>query len=768
MNDARGHPIANALVTFSVTAGGGQISASDVPTTAAGQAWTQWRLGQRSTDLQKLTVTVAVGPTIEFTATAEPGPPSFVQVDDGDGQTGLAGEELAQPLAVQVSDAFGNPTPEINVSWVPLSGEGTFDPANSQTDGDGRGTSRWTLGPASGAASSNATVPGLPSVTFAATALPNAIIEGRATPVSASLSPALAAGLAPFSPSIDRSKRTGSDYGLVFPAREMPLANRSEGLSAADELLIEYVERAVPGSSASPAEAEALGTALRARASSTATGDEFEVIGVSPVIRTVRVRVRTGVNLAAIVSSLSEDPSVGSVERNGRAWISDRTRPSGPEPRPTWSLTTFPSSEPLYPWQAWHYEAIGVVDAWKLTTGDPGIIVAVVDDGIRFDHPDIAGNLTADGYDFVSDQQVNRCSGGLISASGDGDGPDPDPTIPSTYHWDDSLDCAVGPAAIGAHGLHVAGTIAALGQNDYGGVGVAPDVQIRPVRVIGVPGFGSNYDIAQGILYAAGLPADNGMGGVVQPSSGSHVINLSLGGPGDTQVLRSAVSAADAAGSLVVASAGNDDSFTPSFPAAYPQAIAVAAVGPTLGRAPYSSMGSHVEIAAPGGNLAGHDEGWGVISTRWDFSANGPAFQAIQGTSMASPHVSGVAALLFAQDPSLSNAQVRSRLTQHAVDLGAPGRDPQFGFGLVDAISALTDGQGIPGDSHVRLYDAGRGSLVDEQTQGPSGSFRFAGLEDGGLPRVRGIGRVVRRPGRGASATLGRARWLGPTHDDGD
>src|SRR5206468_1970742 len=161
---------------------------------------------------------------------------------------------------------------------------------------------------------------------------------------------------------------------------------------------------------------------------------------------------------------------------------------------------------------------------------------------------------------------------------------------------------------------------------------------------------GSFYDIAQGVLYAAGLPADDGAGGTVQATSGARIINMSLGGPSGTTDLANAVTAATNAGSLIVAAAGNAGTSAPNYPAAYPEVLSVSAVGPDGLLASYSSYGSTVDIAAPGGDFADGDATFGIASTVWNFTTSTASYEVFQGTSMAAPHVSGVAALILAQN----------------------------------------------------------------------------------------------------------------------
>src|SRR3989440_55513 len=187
------------------------------------------------------------------------------------------------------------------------------------------------------------------------------------------------------------------------------------------------------------------------------------------------------------------------------------------------------SNGPLYPSHSWHYGLIDLPRAWALTTGSASVLVAVVDDGIRFDHPAIAANLTADGYDFVSlVDSLIRCTGDTVSNAGDGNGYDPDPTIPASYTPSATGTCFI-PVSFG-HGLHVAGTIGAVGNDGIGGTGVNWTGRNRPGGAFGIGGFGNEYDEAQGILYAAGLPADQGPGGPVQARSGARVLNIRFRG----------------------------------------------------------------------------------------------------------------------------------------------------------------------------------------------------------------------------------------------
>jgi hypothetical protein len=215
------------------------------------------------------------------------------------------------------------------------------------------------------------------------------------------------------------------------------------------------------------------------------------------------------------------------------------------------------------------------------------------------------------------------------------------------------------------------------------------------------------------------------------------VINLSLGGtcllPGQPDVLHDATIAATGAGALVIASAGNDASSEPACPASYPEVISVAAVGPDGSPATYSNFGPTIDLAAPGGDFSSGDGTFGVFSTTCDFTVTPclPNYARYAGTSMAAPHVTGVAALLLAANPGLSVAELRARLLQYAVDAGAPGADSRYGAGIVNARNSLTQTLAPPGQVQAVLYDSATGARVGTQAVDAGGNFTFSSLPDG-------------------------------------
>jgi hypothetical protein len=257
------------------------------------------------------------------------------------------------------------------------------------------------------------------------------------------------------------------------------------------------------------------------------------------------------------------------------------------------------------------------------------------------------------------------------------------------------------------------------------------NARIRPVRVLGTNGSGSFYDIAQGVLYAAGLPADDGSGGTVTaPGGPARIINMSLGGTGFSTALGTAVAQAYANGALIIAAAGNANSSTPNYPASFPNVVSVSAVAPTLNRASYSSFGTSVDVTAPGGQTS-TGPSHGVLSTTWNYVTNQATIDSWQGTSMATPHVAGIAALVLAREPQLTAAQLSARLIDYAIDIGSPGADQLFGSGLVNARNAMTASFNPPRQLYVRVINAATGATVRTVPVAANGTYEAGGMPDG-------------------------------------
>ena len=327
----------------------------------------------------------------------------------------------------------------------------------------------------------------------------------------------------------------------------------------------------------------------------------------------------------------------------------------------------------------WHYRIINLPQAWDITTvlpdPVPAVTVAVVDTGIFSAHADMAGQLVA-GYDFIKDP--------LLALDGDGIDPDPEDDDGTSFH-----------------GTHVAGTVAALTNNGAGVAGVSWRTKVMPVRVLGANGLGTVYDVLQGVRYAAGLATDATL---EIPDPRVDIINLSLGGGEfvlEEQLLFDEVWNR---GVIVVAASGNENTNIPGYPASYNNVISVSAVDLQKNKAPYSNSGVSVDIAAPGGDMAADLDGDGlfdgVLSTVGEIvgATTQTAYTFLQGTSMAAPHVSGVVALMKTVMPAMTPAQFETFLATGMIteDLGAPSRDDIFGYGLIDAFSAVVAASGTP------------------------------------------------------------------------
>jgi serine protease len=309
---------------------------------------------------------------------------------------------------------------------------------------------------------------------------------------------------------------------------------------------------------------------------------------------------------------------------------------------PLMKLTTsWLPDDPMFG-QQWNLKLINMPKAWERARGK-GVVVAVLDTGIAWENrdefvqvPDLDGAKFVEGYDFINDDQ----------------------------NADDDH----------GHGTHVAGTIAQVTNNHQGVAGIAFEATLMPVKVLDHFGSGNSAEISDAIRWAA--------------DHGAKVINLSLGGGGRSLVMEHAVEYARAKGAVVVCAAGNGGRGVVEFPAAYPGAVAVGAVGPAGERAPYSSWGKELDIAAPGGDKSHGDEG-GIVQNTIDPRDIGKAvYASYQGTSMATPHVAGVAALLWSAGAK-SPEQVEKALFLGARRVGAHGWTEQYGHGVLDAEGAL-------------------------------------------------------------------------------
>lgn len=341
---------------------------------------------------------------------------------------------------------------------------------------------------------------------------------------------------------------------------------------------------------------------------------------------TVVVKVPDSQTVPEMVAKLKADPNVEIAEPNYkyRAYATP--------------------NDPMFG-QLWGIKKIGAPTVWDTSYGDSNLIVAVVDSGVDYNHEDLKGKVIK--------------------------GPD------TANNDSDPMDDV-------GHGTHVAGTIAGIGNNSKGVIGIAPNVKILGIKALGANGEGDVSTIADGIIKAQQL--------------GAKVINLSLGGPQTSNVMKNAIDQVTAKGVLVIAAAGNENTTAASYPAAYPNVLAVGATDQNDKRTSFSNYGTYVDIAAPGLNIMSSTEG---------------TYKSQSGTSMACPHVVGAAAMLLSKNPALTADQVRQTLLNNT--------DPATGFNsgvsrlnLLKAFNAISGGQNTGGG------DGGGGTTPAPDTQAPS------------------------------------------------
>ncbi|MFJ7181119.1 S8 family serine peptidase [Streptomyces massasporeus] len=381
---------------------------------------------------------------------------------------------------------------------------------------------------------------------------------------------------------------------------------------------------------------------------------------------------------AAVMAEFRADPDVAYVVPDRRVYATAVT-PNDPQYSRQWDL--FESTA-----------GMNVPAAWDKATGQD-VKVAVIDTGY-VSHSDLAANVV-NGYDFISDPSMSQ----------DGGGRDSSPADPGD--WTNRGECGFDESGRpwpprdldnSWHGTHVAGTIAAVTDNGKGVAGIAHDATIQPVRVLGKCG-GTTADIIDAITWASG----GSVQGVPSNPEAADVINMSLGGPGSCDSgTQSAINAAVGRGTTVVVAAGNDDDNAAYHnPANCRNVITVAASDRQGNRAHYSNYGGTVDITAPGGETAVSADG--ILSTlnTGTRSVGSETYAAYQGTSMAAPHIAGLAALMLDADPSLTPAQIESKIKSNARSL--PGSCSEgCGAGLADAAATLgISGTTPPGGSNV-------------------------------------------------------------------
>ncbi|MGO2012239.1 S8 family peptidase [Pseudoalteromonas sp.] len=324
----------------------------------------------------------------------------------------------------------------------------------------------------------------------------------------------------------------------------------------------------------------------------------------------------------------------------------------------------------------WHYYeqagGLNLPTAWNSATGN-GVVVAVLDTGYR-PHADLNANILP-GYDMISD----------LSVANDGDGRDSDAQDPGDAVT--AGECGNNGAQNSSwHGTHVAGTVAAVTNNGEGVAGVAYDAKVVPVRVLGKCG-GLTSDIADGIIWASG----GSVTGTSANANPADVINMSLGGSGSCgSTTQNAISQARNNGTVVVIAAGNDNDNSANYnPGNCNGVINVASVARNGGRAYYSNYGNNIDVAAPGGAQSFANDSEGVLSTynSGSSSPSSDSYAFSQGTSMAAPHVAGVAALIKQAKPDATPDEIESILK--STTRSFPAACDNCGTGIVDAAAAV-------------------------------------------------------------------------------
>lgn len=397
------------------------------------------------------------------------------------------------------------------------------------------------------------------------------------------------------------------------------------------------------------------------------------VIDVSP-LGFMRLSIPKGRSVEQMVQTYSMNPNVEYAEPNAIC------------------RAVMTPNDPFYSFQ-WHldndeYGGINIEDAWDISTGE-GVVVAVLDTGVAYEDYDADNDGSLD-YKLLDDLEETTFVEGWDFVNLD--------SHPNDDHW---------------HGTHVTGTIAQSTNNSFGAAGVAFGASIMPIKVLNASGSGSASQLVNGILYAA--------------NHGAKVINMSLAFPwyyailfpNQLESVHSAIQYAYNQGVTIVAAAGNDGANSVAYPAAFEECIAVGATQYNEMLAPYSNWGVELDLTAPGGNLDLNQNGDtlkdGVLQRTID-PWNGPLYFSTilaEGTSMASPHVAGVAALVIALGVTGPD-NVRQVLQSTGEDHGGGGWDVVYGWGIVDAYAAVVEAMGgVCTDSDGDSYSTCDGDCDD-------------------------------------------------------
>ena len=336
-------------------------------------------------------------------------------------------------------------------------------------------------------------------------------------------------------------------------------------------------------------------------------------------------------------------------------------------------------NDPYYSLQ-WAHQIVESEMAWDVERGDPGVVIAVVDTGVDWDHPDLAANIW-NNTDEVLDGTDTDGNGYIDDIRGY----DFVDTTEPVWPGEDSTERDNDPMDFAGHGTHCSGIAAAVANNSMGIAGVCWNCKIMAVRAGYKGAYGGGYlendDAALAIAYAA----DNG----------ANIISMSWGQYEQSKLIREATKYAYDRGVLLVAAAGNDATSIRHFPAAYEEVVAVSATDENDNPTGFTNFGEWIEVAAPGLN---------VYSTLFDDS-----YIYMSGTSMSAPHIAGVAALIWSRFPWMTRDHVRAQLRYTADDLGDSGFDVYYGYGRVNARRAVEQ---APPDHDLLVLDWERPQYV--------------------------------------------------------
>ncbi|MBP7216795.1 MAG: S8 family serine peptidase [Candidatus Omnitrophica bacterium] len=395
--------------------------------------------------------------------------------------------------------------------------------------------------------------------------------------------------------------------------------------------------------------------------------------------RSFKVKLPAGASVEETIAQLKRNPGVEYVEPNYLA------------------RTFYIPTDPYYGDYQWSHKKTQAEQGWDMQRGNSTIVIAIIDTGVKYTHEDLSTKIWRDGQNHPGKDFVNIATQDWIAAGY------------QLVTGEDYTTVDFDPSDKDGHGTHCAGIAGAAASNGRGVAGVCHNCKIMPLRagfsIIDPEGYPAGsldeYAIAQAIQFAA----DNG----------AHVISMSFGSSDDMTLVSDAIAYAASKNKVLVAASGNEGSNLTIYPAAYPNVIAVGATDINDVITTYSSFGSWVDIAAPGGGATTADD-WILSTFIEDPDYPGyPEYQFGVGTSMACPYVAGVAGLILSENPALSAGGVSSILTSSSDDKGTVGKDNYYGYGRVNVYKAMLAAReskvmygDVSEDAVVNAYDAAR------------------------------------------------------------